>query len=121
MREVLDYTSVKCVVKTCMICRRMEGPSYPAQAPADLPAYRVSDDQPFTHVGLDFAGPLYVKDGGHQSEKCNKKAYICLFTCASTCAIHLEQTVGPNVETFLLAFCRFISQQGLPATLISVL
>ena len=31
--------AVKCVVKACVICRRMEGPSYPAQAPADLPAY----------------------------------------------------------------------------------
>ena len=111
--------AVKCVVKACVIRRRMEGPSYPAQAPADLPAYRVSDDPPFTHVGLDFAGPLYVKDGGHQSEECNKKAYICLFTCASTRAIHLELIAGLNVETFLLAFRRFISRRGLPATLMS--
>ena len=48
-----------------------------------------------------------------------KKAYICLFTCASTRHIHLELTTGLNVETFLFAFCRFISRQGLPATLLS--
>ena len=60
-----------------------------------------------------------MKDGGHQSEECNKKAYICLFTCASTRAIHLELTAGLNVETFLLAFRRFISRRGLPATLMS--
>ena len=110
--------AVKCVVKACMICCRMEGPSYPAQAPANLPAYRVLDDPPFTHVGLDFAGPLYVKDGGHQSEECNK-AYICLFTCASTHAIHLELTAGLNVKTFFPAFDWFISRRGLPATLMS--
>ena len=111
--------AVKRDVKTCMICRRMEGLSYPAQIPADLPACRVSDDPPFTHVGLDFAGPLYVKDGVHQSEEYNKKVYICLFTCTSTHAIHLELTAGLNVETFLLAFHRFISRRGFPATLLS--
>ena len=30
--------------------------------PPDLPTVRISEDPPFTHVGLDFAGPLYVKD-----------------------------------------------------------
>ena len=60
--------AVKRIVKACVICRRMEGPPYPIQVSADLPVCRVSDDPPFTHVGLDFAGPLYVKDGVHPSE-----------------------------------------------------
>ena len=50
----------------------MVGPPYPLQVPADLPACGVSDDPPFTHDGLDFAGPLCVKDGVLQSEECNK-------------------------------------------------
>ena len=110
---------MKCIVKACVICKRMEGPPYPVQVSADLPTCRVSDDPPFTHVGLDFAGPLYVKDGVHLNEGSNKKAYVCLFTCASTRAIHLELTTGLNVETFLFAFRRFISRRGLPATLLS--
>ena len=111
--------TVKRVVKTCMICQRMEGPPYLAQPPADLPVCRVSDDPPFSHAGLDFAGPLYVKDGVQLSEEGTSKAYICLFTCTSTRAIHLELTAGLNVETFLLAFRRSTSQHGLPATLLS--
>ena len=108
--------SVKRIMKACVICKRMEGPPYPVQVSADLPTCRVSDDPPFTHVVLDFAGPLYVKDGVHLSEGSNKKVYICLFTCASTRAIHLELTTGLYVETFLFAFHRFISRRGLPAT-----
>ena len=110
---------VKRIVKACVICRRMEGPPYSAQPPTDLPVCRVSDDPPFTHVGLDFAGPLYVRDGVHRSEEGTRKTYICLFTCASTRAIHLELTPSLNVETFLLAFRRFTSRRGLPATLLS--
>ena len=79
-----ERQAVKCVVKACMIYQRMEGPPYPVQVPADLSACRVSDDSPLTHVGLDFAGPLYVEDGVLQSEECNKKVCICLFTCAFT-------------------------------------
>jgi len=94
----------------------MEGLPYSAQPPADLPVFRVSNDPPFSHVGLDFAGPLYVKDG---VEEGTSKAYICLFTCAFTRAIHLELTAGLNVETFLLAFHHFTSRRGLPATLLS--
>ena len=45
--------------------------------------------------------------------------YICLFTCASTRAVHLELIPSLTVESFLLAFRRFTSRRGLPATLIS--
>ena len=44
--------TVKRVVKTCVIYRRMEGPPYSAQPPADLPVCRISDDPPFSHVGF---------------------------------------------------------------------
>ena len=99
----------------------MEGPPYSTQLPTDLPVCHVSDDPPFTHVGLDFAGPLYVRDGVHlfRSEEGTRKTYICLFTCIFTQVIFLELTAGLNVETFLLTFCQFTSQCGLPATLLS--
>lgn len=42
---------------------------------------------------------------------------MCLFTCASTRAVHLELTRGLTVQYFLLAFRRFASRRGLPATI----
>lgn len=104
--------TVKWILKACVLCQRMEGsPYYSTQTPTDLPVCHVLDDPPFTHVGLDFAGPLYVKDGVHLSEEGTRKTYIIImsFTCTSTRAIHLELTAGLNVETFLLAFHRFTS------------
>ena len=96
---------MKCIVRACLICRKFEGPSYSPPEPPDLPAFHVSLDPPFTHTGLDFAGPLYVRnDSVTHSQGEGIKAYICLFTCASTRAIHLELTQGLNAETFLLAF-----------------
>ena len=42
---------------------------------------------------------------------------MCLFTCASTRAVHLEMTKGLGVQAFLLGFRRFATRRGLPATL----
>ncbi|KRZ08832.1 hypothetical protein T11_11741 [Trichinella zimbabwensis] len=53
---------------------------------SDLPPERVTPSFPFNRVGLDFAGPLYVKD----EQRPAQKAYICLFTCMVTRAVHLE-------------------------------
>ena len=49
-----------------------------------LPEDRVSSEAPFSMTGVDF-GPLYV-----QASKEPLKTYVCLFTCGSTRAIHLE-------------------------------
>ena len=47
------------------------------------------------------------------------KAYVCLFTCSSTRAIHLELAPDLSVSSFLLLFRRFVSRRDLPVTLIS--
>lgn len=84
----------------------------------ELPCDRVSDDPPFSHLGFDFAGPLYVVDEKlNASEKGSTKVYVCLFTCASTRAVPLGLTQGISAESFLLAFRRFAPRRGLPATL----
>ena len=44
---------------------------------------------------------------------------ICLFTCASTHAVHLELTHGMSVDAFILAFRRFVGGRRLPVTLLS--
>ena len=59
--------------------------------PPPLPQSRVSDDLAFSQVGVDFAGPLYVRNI-YNSDTEMHKCHIALFTCASTRAIHLELT-----------------------------
>ena len=104
------------MIRSCRVCRKFEGVPYNSVSFADLPSERVSEEPPFTDVGLDFAGPLYVVD---ELSKGNEtlKVYILLLTCAATRAVHLELTRGLSTEAFLLAFRRFASRRGLPATL----
>ena len=58
---------------------------YPAPDPPPLPKLRTQDVHPFTFTGVDFTRALYVRQGKEEV-----KVYLCLFTCATTCAVHLE-------------------------------
>ncbi|KAL9978596.1 hypothetical protein ACROYT_G016131 [Oculina patagonica] len=112
--------AVKGFIRSCVICLKHEGSPYGPLPPDDLPSNRVSEDPPFTHIGLDFAGPLYVETKNSKEEcKESQKVYVCLFTCAFTRAVHLELTRGLSVESFLLAFRKFTSRKGVPATITS--
>ena len=111
---------VKKNVRRCVVCKRNEGRPYKPQVQPDLPSFRVDDAPPFAHTGLDFLGPLYVsKTDDAPDAISSKKTYVCLYTCASTRAIHLEITPDLTVPSFLRSFRRFVSRFGLPATLIS--
>ena len=106
---------VKNVVKKCYICKKLEGLPYHSKFCNELPDFRVDDGPPFKNVGIDFAGPLIVKNKGSDE----RKAYICLFTCASTRAVHLELVESLEVEYFLRAFRRFAARRGLPGMVIT--
>ena len=106
---------MKRIIRQCVTCLKFEGQPYSYGASPDLPCDHVSDNPPFTYTGIDFAGPLFVRvQGSDQSEY---KTYMCLFTCASTRAIHLELVRSLSVDQFLLAFRHFASRRGLPSVL----
>ena len=75
---------------------------------------RVQDSTPFAVTGVDFTGALHIR-GKTGSEK----AYICLFTCASTRAVHLEVVPDLSEESFIQAFRRFTSRKSLPRIMMS--
>ncbi len=53
---------VKSLLKKCVTCKKLQGKSYVSPDSPPLPSYRVSDKPAFTHIGVDFAGPLLVKN-----------------------------------------------------------
>ena len=106
------------IIRAGVTCRRIEEPPYQCSSAPDLPLERVSEDPPFSHTGVDFAGPLHIVYSS-QGTDMEEKVYVCLLTCASTRAVHLELIMDLSVETFLLALRRFASRRGLPATIIS--
>ena len=104
---------VKGIIHRCVICKKIEGLPFKSITSSDLPSFRVDNSPPFTHTGVDFAGPLLVSD------KENTKYYVCLFTCAVTRAVHLEIVDSLSVESFVRAFRRFCARRGLPGSIIS--
>lgn len=78
---------------------------------ADLPLERVRQAKPFSVAGVDYAGPFLV---------CNRrtrgvtpyKAYVCVFICFTTRAVHLELASSLSTEAFLSALRRFDARRG---------
>lgn len=98
-------------VHMCNICfRQKPRPTYPLMA--DLPDSRTRQVvKAFTHTGCDYAGPVPytpVRRRGVHSEK----AYICVFTCLTTRAVHIEVATDLSTPSFLAALKRFLSRRG---------
>lgn len=108
---------VKSVVRQCVVCTRL-GAQVRTQIMADLPAARVQVSRPFAHTGVDYAGPLSIKCTNHRSTKVNK-AYLVIFVCFVTKAVHLEVASELTTEAFVFTFDRFISRRGVPLAMYS--
>ena len=110
-KAVMHFCEIKRVLVKCLVCQRQPvGPCSQKMAP--LPPERVSLSPAFTHVGIDFAGPLFI--WGSDS---SGKAYICIFTSASSRMTHLELTSDLSSSEFFQAFIRMISRRGLCSTI----
>lgn len=97
----------------CISCYRVKANSKPPYM-ADLPLDRVSQARPFAGTATDFAGPFLVKSSLLRNAK-SVKAYLCVFVCLSTKAVHLEVVSSLSLEAFIAAFSRFVSRRGLPS------
>ena len=102
------------VLKRCIVCKKLEGGPYKLPSMAPLPKSRVSESTPFTRVGIDYFGPLYIVEN-----KDSQKIWVSLFTCLVTRAVHLELVNDMSADSFLLCFRRFISARGTPIEIIS--
>ena len=111
--------AVKNVIKRCQLCRRIEGLAYPEPITADLPDFRVLGGRTFQTAGVDFAGPLYVKDVYSLRTRNINKAYIAIMTCSTSRMINLELTPDLSTPTFIRAMRRFIASKGRPEMMVS--
>ena len=107
---------VRKVIHRCLTCRRLEGKPFQCLPPPQLPEYCVRQSRPFQYAGVDFAGPLYVKQSSISE---NQKIWLCLYTCCTTRAVHLDLTPNLNAFTFLRCFKRFTARRGIPSNVVS--
>lgn len=103
----------RAIVHKCTKCKKYEGPPFDSPPPPPLPEFRIKDDPAFTYVGVDFAGPLFVRSG------VSSKVWICVFTCLVTRAIHLDIVDNLSTDTFLRCLKRFAARRGLPRKFLS--
>lgn len=103
-------------VHHCVRCFRSK-PVTRNQIMGDLPKHRVEPLRAFLNTGIDFCGPVYVKRGIRGQS--HVKAYIAVFVCFATKAVHLELVGDLTTESFLAALKRFISRRGRCANIYS--
>ena len=107
---VKGRSAVRRVLGRCMTCQRQRNACPGEQFMADLPEVRVVPEKPpFTFVGVDYFGPLEVKQG-----RSRVKRYGCLFTCLTTRAVHIEIAHSLDTDSMINALRRFISVCGYP-------
>lgn len=105
VRKVVKKVSLK-----CMPCFRQRK-QVADQLMGDLPSARVISGYPFESVGVDYCGPVMVKE---RSGRCRKayKAYISVFVCMKTRAVHLDLVTDLTSDAFMACLSRLVSLRG---------
>ena len=88
------------------MCRKYGGKPYSPPLPPPLPQFRLEEAPPFTHTGVDFAGPLYVK----QPDGASSEVWICLYTCSVVRAVHLDLVPDLTTAAFIRSLKQFASR-----------
>ncbi|XP_043263587.1 uncharacterized protein LOC122403866 [Colletes gigas] len=100
---------VKKVIHDCVPCFKVN-PIGTRYIMGNLPAARVTPARAFATCGIDYAGPVVIKERGRG--RISHKTYICLFVCFATKAIHIELAIDFTTDAFLNCLYRFISRRG---------
>ncbi|XP_066153587.1 uncharacterized protein [Euwallacea fornicatus] len=108
---------VKRIIRRCIVCHRFNARTC-EQIMANLPKERVNISRPFQNVGVDFGGPFFLKTSKLRKAP-TTKAYIAVFVCMATKAIHIELVSSLSTEDFLMTLKRFISRRGNPSVIFS--
>lgn len=103
--------TVRQITRSCVQCFKQR-PKLAEQYMGDLPRSRIERASAFSHVGVDFAGPIMIRQGIRKASLV--KGYICVFVCLVTKAIHLEAVEDLSTAAFLAALQRFVSRRGVP-------
>ncbi|XP_055714187.1 uncharacterized protein LOC129808438 [Phlebotomus papatasi] len=103
---------VRRVAHKCVVCIRAK-PKMSQQLMGSLLEYRVTLTRPFLHTGVDLTGHVLIKRAPRGSAQ--EKAYVCIFICMSTKAVHLEVLTSLSTKAFISAFRRFIARRGMPS------
>ena len=106
---------VKRIRGDCWGCKRIRARAFQSPPPGNLPSTRTQGSTPFEVIGVDFAGPIHYQTRG----KSSRKAYLALFGCSLTRAVHLELLKSLETNGFITCLKRFIARRGKPKLIYS--
>jgi hypothetical protein len=115
---IAGRNKIKQIIHKCISCFRAKS-IIAQQKMGDLPVKRLEPARPFINSGLDYCGPILIKTHRGRGKQKTIKAYVCLFICLSTKAIHIELVSDLTADTFLDALKRFVSRRGTVKSIIS--
>ncbi|XP_075150728.1 uncharacterized protein LOC142224831 [Haematobia irritans] len=106
--------SYKSIRRNCQLCKNESAkPNSPQMAP--LPTARLSAFQrPFSFVGVDYFGPIFVTFG-----RKSLKRWGVIFTCLTIRAVHIEISHTLSTDSFLMTLRNFIARRGCPIEIYS--
>lgn len=114
LREKYWITDARSIVRNwirhCPRCIRFNQ-RMATQLMADLPAGRVTISRPFNHCGVDYAGPFKLSAYRGRGTKVELSAYVAIFVCFASKAVHLELVGDLSAKAFLAAFDRFTARR----------
>lgn len=76
-----------------------------------LPPSRVNMARPFAITGVDYWGPISIQPPHRRAAP--RKAYVAVFVCFCTKAVHLELVCDLTTAKFIQALRRFVARRGL--------
>ena len=106
----------KKVVNTCSKCDRNRKETL-LQQMADIKEEQLTVAPPWSHIALDFAGPIKVK--GQVNKRAKLSVWILIYSCRSTKAVCMLATPGYSTEDFLCKHSEFVYRKGRPTSIVS--
>ncbi|GFW61678.1 integrase catalytic domain-containing protein [Trichonephila clavipes] len=99
---ILRARTLRNIIQNSVKCKRYKAEPVKSES-VSLPADRVRDADAFEVIGIDLAGPLFLKNG--------EKVWIVLYTCV----VHLELVTALSTNIFLLCLRHFIARMDMPS------
>ena len=108
---------VRSLLHKCTLCNWLDSQAFTLPPAPPLPEYRVEIAPPFSNVGFDHMGPLWVYDVFNKVKL--HKVHIAVFTCCVTRMIHLELQPSLDAPVCIRSMKRTFSRVGYAKLLIS--
>jgi hypothetical protein len=127
IRQKYFFPNLRAAVKRhilkCQLCVRLRAKTR-QQIMGNLPIEAVKQNPAFSHVAIDFIGPLRIKRrykrlprkaaNDDKNAEVYDKAWILNITCLATGAVHLELAWALTTEVVIQVFQNFCNVRGVP-------